>query len=76
MNLAKIQQDIANAQQDFDYVEAHPTDTGRLMALVALETSRRVYILSITFPYTYPSAMPDVFRSETRPRTFASPIST
>ena len=61
MNLARIQRDIANAQQDFDYVEAHPTDTGGLMALVALETSRRVYILSIRFPHTYPSAMPDVF---------------
>ena len=61
MNLARVQRDISNAQQHFDYVEAHPTDRGELMALVALQTSRRVYTLAVTFPETYPSTMPHVF---------------
>ena len=61
MNLVRIRRDIVNAQQHFDYVEAHPTDTGGLMALVALQTVRRVYTLAVTFPDTYPSAMPKVF---------------
>lgn len=61
MNLARVQRDIANAQQRFDYIEAHPTDTGGLMALVALQTSRRVYILAVKFADMYPSKMPDVF---------------
>ena len=61
VNLARIRRDIVNAQQHFEYVEAHPTDTGGLMALVALQTARRVYTLAVTFPHTYPSAMPNVF---------------
>lgn len=61
MNLSRIQQEIANAQQHFDYVEAHPTDIGGLMVLVALQTSQTLYTLAVAFPHTYPNAMPDVF---------------
>ena len=61
MNLTRIQRDIATAQQHFDYVEAHPTSTGELMALVALQTSLRYYTLAVTFPQSYPNAMPEVF---------------
>ena len=61
MNLTRIQRDIATAQQHFDYVEAHPTNTGGLMALIALQTSLRLYTLAVTFPQSYPNAMPEVF---------------
>lgn len=61
MNLARIWRDIASAQQQFDYVEGHPTSTGGVMALVALQTMRRLYTLAITFPDAYPNVMPQVF---------------
>ena len=60
MNLARIRQDIAAAQQYFDYVEGHATPTGGVMALIALQTSRRVYTLGVSFPGSYPNAMPEV----------------
>ena len=50
MNLARIRRDIAAAQQYFDYVEDRATAAGSLMALIALQTSRRVYTLGVTFP--------------------------
>lgn len=61
MDLTRIRRDIANAQQRFDYVEAHPTSTGGIMALVALQTTLRLYTLAVNFPDTYPNSMPEVF---------------
>lgn len=61
MNLPRIRRDITNAQGKFDYVEAHSTPTGGLKAMVALQTTKRIYTLDITFPDSYPSAMPKVF---------------
>lgn len=61
MNLSRIQRDIANAQRQFDYVESHPTSSGGLMAMVALQTTRRYYTLAVTFPDAYPNSMPEVF---------------
>ena len=60
MNLDRIRRDIANAQLRFDYVEAHSTDSGGLMVLVALQTPRTYYTLAVYFPDTYPNNMPDV----------------
>ena len=60
MNLARIRGDIAAAQQYFDYVEGQATPAGSLMALVALQTSRRIYTLGVSFPESYPNAMPEV----------------
>lgn len=50
-----------NSQQHFDYVEGHPTNDGCVMVLVALQTSRQLYTLSVNFPDTYPHSMPDVY---------------
>lgn len=61
MNLQRIWHDIKKAQGQFDYVEGHPTTNGGVMAMVALQTTRRVYTLEITFPDTYPNSMPEVF---------------
>ena len=60
MNLARILQEIAAAQRYFDYVESHPTVAGGVMVLIALETSRHIYTLSVSFPESYPNAMPEV----------------
>ena len=60
MNLARIRQDIVAAQQYFNYVEGRATAAGGLMALVALQTSRRFYTLGVSFPESYPNAMPEV----------------
>ena len=60
MSLARIRREIAAAQRYFDYVEGHPTVEGGVMALIALETSRHVYILAVSFPESYPNAMPEV----------------
>lgn len=60
MNLARIRGEIAAAQQYFDYVEGHPTVEGGVMALLALQTTRRVYTLAVSFPDAYPHAMPQV----------------
>lgn len=61
MNMTRIKRDIEIAQNHFDYVEVHPTSTGRLMVLVALQTSIRLYTLEIRFPQSYPNQMPEVF---------------
>lgn len=61
MNITRIRWEIENAKQHFDYVEAHPTSSGGLLALFALQTSRRIYTLSTEFPDSYPNSMPDVF---------------
>ena len=41
-------------------MEAHPTAEGGVTALVALETSRDIYTLNVSFPESYPNAMPEV----------------
>ena len=60
MNLARIRREIAAAQRYFDYVEGHPTAEGSVVALIALETSRHVYTLAVSFPESYPNSMPEV----------------
>ena len=60
MNLSRIQHEIAHAKQQFDFVEGHPTSHGGVMVLVALQTTRRPYILEVTFPDAYPNVMPKV----------------
>ena len=61
MSLKRIWRDIRKAQEYFDYVEAHLTENGGLMALVALQTSRRVYVLEVTFLDPYPNTIPRVY---------------
>ena len=60
MNLSRIQREIANAKDRFDYVEGHPTSRGGVMVLIALQTARRYYTLEVTFPDEYPYVMPKV----------------
>ena len=60
MSVARIRGEIVAAQQYFDYVEGHPTPEGGVMALIALETSRHVYTLAVSFPEYYPHGMPAV----------------
>lgn len=60
MNLARIRREIAAAQRYFDYVEGHRTVEGGVMALIALETGRRIYTLEVLFPESYPNDMPEV----------------
>ena len=60
MNLARVREEILNAQRYFDYVEGHPTPDGGVMALIALDTTKRVYTMAVSFPETYPNAMPEV----------------
>ena len=60
MNLARIRQEIAAAQRYFDYVEGHPTGEGGVMVLIALQTAKQVYTMAVSFPESYPNAMPEV----------------
>ena len=60
MNLLRVRQEIAAAQNYFDFVEGHATPEGGVMALVALQTNRRLYTLGVTFPDGYPNVMPQV----------------
>lgn len=71
MNLLRIRNDIAKAQQYFDFVEGHPTNSGGIMVLVALQTIHRYYTLTVTFPDAYPNSMPEVFVR--KPKLKASP---
>ena len=61
MNVSRIRRDIEKAQQQFDFVEGHPTSSGGIMVLVALQTVRHYYTLAVIFPEAYPNSMPDVF---------------
>lgn len=61
MDLVRIRRDVAAAQERFDYVETHRTDSGGVMALIALQTARKLYTLAVTFPDSYPNSMPQVF---------------
>ena len=56
----RVRREIALAQEYFDFVEGHATAEGGVMALLALQTNRRVYTLGVSFPVTYPNAMPEV----------------
>ncbi len=60
MNLTRVRHEIAAAQQYFDYVEGHPTPEGGVIALIALQTSRDVYTMAVSFPESYPNGMPEV----------------
>ena len=60
MNLHRIRLEIAQAQKYFDYVESHPTVEGGIMSLIALQTSRQIYTLAVSFPSSYPNRMPEV----------------
>ena len=60
MNVARVRLEIAAAKQYFDYVEGHPTVEGGVTVLVALETSKEIYTLNVSFPESYPNGMPEV----------------
>lgn len=61
MNIGRIQNEFAEAQRTFAYVELHPTQEGNVYTRVALQTAAGTYILSIKFPDSYPNEMPRVF---------------
>ena len=71
MNLTRIWSDIGSAKRQFEFVEGHPTSNGGVMALVALQTTRRLYTLAVNFPDAYPNSMPAVFVR--KPKLEASP---
>ena len=60
MNLVRVRREITAARQYFDFVEGHPTVAGGVTVLVALETRRDIYTLDVSFPESYPNAMPEV----------------
>lgn len=60
MNLVRVHLEIAAAKRYFDFVEGHPTGEGGVNVLVALETRRDIYTLNVSFPESYPYAMPEV----------------
>src|ERR1700722_12598628 len=61
MDLARIHREVAVAQQNFAYVECHPTPAGSLQVLTALQTTQnRLYTLAITFPENCPNSKPTV----------------
>lgn len=61
MDLARVRREIAEAQSHFSFVESHPTASGSLYVLAALQTSQnRIYTLAITFPDAYPYSHPEV----------------
>jgi ubiquitin-protein ligase len=61
MNILRIQQEFAEAQKTFAYVELHPTADGNVFAKTALQTPASMYVLSIKFPENYPNEMPRVY---------------
>jgi Ubiquitin-conjugating enzyme len=62
VDLARIRREIAQAQGYFPNIESHLRNDGRPYVLALLQTSQNhVYSLSISFPDTYPNAMPVVF---------------
>ncbi|MCY4263462.1 MAG: hypothetical protein OXE78_01215, partial [Gammaproteobacteria bacterium] len=62
MNIDRIKGDIAQAKQYFGQVEGRNTPQGGVMAIVTLQTStRRIYMLGVNFPESYPNAMPEVY---------------
>lgn len=61
MNVARVRREIEEASQYFNYVEGHRTAEGGVTALIALETSRRIYTLNVYFPESYPNDMPEVY---------------
>ena len=61
MDILRINHEIVTAQRSFEYVEKHLTPNGIPYVLVALQTSAsRYYTLAITFPDSYPFAMPSI----------------
>jgi ubiquitin-protein ligase len=61
MNLYRIQQEFAEAQNTFAFVELHPTTDGKVFAKTALQTAASMYVLSIKFPDNYPNEIPRVY---------------
>src|SRR5258708_882804 len=61
MDWQRVRREIAQAQQDFLDIEAHPTTNGGIYVLAALVTSeRRLYTMAVQFPDTYPYSPPEV----------------
>lgn len=61
VDTSRIQREFAEAQKTFAYLELHPTTDGKVFAKTALQTSVRMYVLSIKFPDNYPNEMPRVY---------------
>jgi len=61
MDLELIRLEIAQAKNQFEYVESHVDAQGNPYVLAAIQTStNRFYTLAINFPDKYPYAMPRV----------------
>ncbi len=61
MDLHRIRQEVADAGRKFEYLEAYYNSQGNPYVRVALQTIKRIYILEILFPSTYPYNMPKVY---------------
>ena len=59
MNITRIQQEFADAQKTFAYIELHPTYDGSVYVKAALALSQ-VYTFTVKFPDNYPNEMPRV----------------
>ncbi len=71
MNIQRIRAEVAQASNQFAYVEAHPTEEGGVYVRAAMQTSaEKTYFISIFFP-EYPNRTPKVYI--TNPKLGASP---
>ena len=62
MDLARVRREIEIAKSNFWYVESHPTASGSLYVLSALQTSvGSAYTFAVQFPDSYPNSPPEVF---------------
>lgn len=62
MDIRRIRQEIVAAKQEFEYLEGYYDSQGNPYARAALQTTvKRIYILEIFFPNTYPYDMPKVY---------------
>ena len=61
MDIRRIRQEIADAKRKFEYLESCSNSQGNPYVRVALQTIKRIYILQILFPDTYPYSMPKVY---------------
>lgn len=61
MDIRRIRQEIAEAGRKFEYIESRSDSQGNPYVRVALQTIKRIYILQIFFPSTYPYSMPKVY---------------
>lgn len=61
MDMGRVNREVVQASQQFEYVELHRNSSGELYVKTVLQAASQMYIAGVFIPEEYPNRLPKIF---------------